>query len=427
MEQKHNAADQIHLEAPGLSPFPPELLDNIRSANNNDPNDGITLAVENTQEEPPNSPEVEKMPESVIKLLLDRKEKGYQRGVDQDGHKVGLAFDPGAYAGVVSLSMAKSLQEAGLLDYVDAFYGLSAGGVNAAYVAMGQIEEGIDTYVNLMPDNGLLQMPSLKPPRSLKMNLDVLREAVYKIHPLKIKELVASRIPVVVGGTNLSKPLTPGTIFRSTEVDPDNPEEFIEQMIMGCNLPVIAGGPIKDKHGDEYSDATLAWANTVALAKADGCTEVLSLSNFAPTDKDISTRKLEAINKISGAIGDRYMAFKRPREYKQMIREQGRLWKIAHPLSYMLESVMGEGFLEYEIPSYSEALKKNSAAEKSYSEGLFIEDGVTVERIYPPNLPGLPELLTADKKRLRVGIYAGSLAVDQVLQNATGNQLTEAA
>jgi len=425
MEQKHGAADQIHLEAPKLSPFPPELIDNLRSARDSNLKETDTLPEEKMEEASTDSPELDKMPSSVLKILMDRKESGYQRGVDNDGHKVGLAFDPGAYAGVVSLSMARALQEAKLLDYVDAFYGLSAGGVNAAYVAMGQIEEGIDTYVNLMPDNGLLQMPSINPPKPLKMNLDVLRDAVYRDHPLKIKELIESNIPVVVGGANLSDPLLPAKIFRSTEVNPDHPEEFIEQMIMGCNLPVIAGGPIKDARGHEYSDATLAWANTVELAIADKCTEVLSLSNFAPLDKDGSTLKTDAVNLVAGSVGDRYMASKRPEEYKQMIREQKLAWKIAHPLQSFAEAVMGEG--PYIIPSYSEALKKNSADEKSYSEGLFVEDGVTVERIYPPDLPGLPELLTADKERLNIGIHAGNLAVEQALQQATDKELSTAA
>src|SRR3990167_8892781 len=76
-------------------------------------------------------------PESLtpVAILQKRKESGYKPGEDDDGHKVGLAMDPGGYAGVVSLAMAAELDKQGLLDYVDGYYGLSVGNVNAIYVA----------------------------------------------------------------------------------------------------------------------------------------------------------------------------------------------------------------------------------------------------------------------------------------------------
>jgi hypothetical protein len=105
--------------------------------------------------------ETARQPESVLKLLLERVDRGYRRGIDNDGHKIGLAFDPGGLAGVVSEAMAKKLSITGVLDCVDGFYGLSAGGLNAIYTAAGQIDDGMDCYVNLMPDNKLiLRQPS---------------------------------------------------------------------------------------------------------------------------------------------------------------------------------------------------------------------------------------------------------------------------
>src|SRR5665213_910494 len=264
-------------------------------------------------------PEKERLPESVLKILMDRKERGYRRGIDNDGRKVGLTFDPGAYSGVVSLAMARKLQAAGLLECVDAFYGLSAGGVNAAYAAMGQLKEGMDTYVNLMPDNGLLQFPSLFPPKSLKMDLDVLRQAVYEQHPLKIKELIDSKIPVVVGVSDLSNPDNPAKMFKSTEADSRNPNEFIEQMIMGCNLPFIAGSPIQDSEGHKYTDATMAWSSPVELAIRDGCTEVLSLANFAPPPQEIKTLKSKLATIVTGQVGNRYLEHHMSEEYKDCL------------------------------------------------------------------------------------------------------------
>jgi len=434
--QEAHAADDLHAEFPSLSPRLPEIAENSSEyARAEEEALGAVALSENpapeTEAKPDNKPEIEESYESVLKLLLERKQNGYRRGIDNDGHKIGLAFDAGAYAGVVSLAMARKLQVAGLLDYVDAFYGLSAGGVNAAYAATGQIKEGMDAYVNLMPDNNLVELPSiwqiLLRKKKIKMDLNVLRKAIYKDHPLKIDELFESKVPVIVGVTDLTDPYHADRMFRST--DAEKPEEFIEQLIAGCNLPVIAGGPIVGKDGHQYTDGTMAWANSVELAMKDGCTEVLSLANSAvSSDEDKSIRSKvvgTAAGSIAGVIGNQYLVNKRPDEVHDDIRAKETkllLDKLRHPLEHLVESIT-DGDITYTPQKYQEVLARKRKSELDYSHGVFVKKNaswrgdVTVERIYPPDIAGLPELLTADKKRLRIGIRAGRLAIRKSMEN----------
>jgi hypothetical protein len=62
-------------------------------------------------------------------------------------------------------------------------------------------------------------------------------------------------------------------------------------------------------------------------------------------------------------------------------------------------------------------LKGKSVSQKNFKDRLFIDEGVNVERIYPPDIPELPELLTMDKKKLLVGVKAGKLAVKNAISS----------
>jgi predicted patatin/cPLA2 family phospholipase len=363
--------------------------------------------------------ETERQPESVIKLLLDRVERGYRRGVDDDGHKVGLAFDPGGLAGVVGQAMAQKLEPTGILNCVDAFYGLSAGGLNALYTAAGQLQEGIDCYVDLMPDNGLVSMPTLLPPRLPKMDLEVVRDALYKERRVDVEKISKEKVPVVIGATDLTAPTRRAVIFRSTDNDPNHPELILDQAIAGSHIPKVAGEPVTLGDGRQYTDATMSWSNTVELARADGCTDVLSLANLA-----LDIDKLESDSKsaefLIGHLGDRYLDNNGPKLPKPY---QGPTFKeyLSHPINSVeqriLDSLGGDTGDYWDIKRYTDVLKRKSASQKNFKDRLFIDEGLNVERIYPPDIPELPELLTMDKKRLLTGVKAGSIAVKIALRS----------
>ena len=360
------------------------------------------------------SPEIEQAHESVLAVLLERQSSGYKRGVDNDGRKIGLTFDMGAYAGVISLAMAKKLETAGLLEYIDAFYGLSAGGVNAAFAATGQIKEGIDTYMNLMPDKGLVQ---LFPMRKTVMDLNVLREAITEDHPLKVNELMRGGIPVVIGITDMDSPYQRAVAVKSTDTNPEHPEQFIDALIRGCNYPILAGGPILDQNGRKNTDGGMAWTSAMELAAQDGCTHILSLANNVPLDLEKSrTLVSRPAGHLITKIGQRYIeegGTKRPPTYS--IAE-----KIFNPIGTYLDDLMStlSGDKSEHIHDYKNVVRDRLEPPHIFTEEFYKYQGAQVERIYPQDLPELPGMLTKDKKRLRLGIKAARLSVRGALKRA---------
>src|SRR5665213_1250230 len=216
------------------------------------------------------SAELERQAESILSMLIESQKNGYRRGIDDDGHKVSLAFDAVGLAGVVSAAMARKLEVIGLLDYVDAFYGLSAGSFNALYAACGKLRQGIDIYKDIAPDNHLVKPGKTFPPKLPSMNLDVLREAFYHSRAIDVKKIVGEKIPVVIGATDLSDPLGRNAMFRSTDLDIEDADQLIEQALAGGHIPMVSGPPIELENGHSYTDATMSWENTVELAIADG-------------------------------------------------------------------------------------------------------------------------------------------------------------
>jgi len=361
--------------------------------------------------------EFERQPESVIKLLLDRVQRGYRRGIDDDGHKVGLAFDAGGMAGVVSGAMAQELEPTGILNVVDGFYGLSAGGFNALYIAAGQIQEGIGIYTDVFPDNGFIDMPKVVPPQKPTMSLDVLRDTVYKTRKLNVKKIVEEKIPVILGATDLSDPLKRPVIFRSTDLRPEEADKLIEQAIAGSHIPVVAGEPVALENGKRYTDATMSWSSTVELARTDGCTDVLSLSNSAFDSKEPSSG-MKSATFVIGRFGDRYLDKNSPELPKLYQGPSLGEW-VFHPLDSLArricDAIVGDTGWYWDVNKYSDVLKRKTESEKLFRNQVFVEDGVNVERVYPPDIPELPELLTMDRKRLLAGVRAGSLAVKNTI------------
>jgi hypothetical protein len=364
-------------------------------------------------------PEHEKDHESVLAVLLERQKIGYQRGVDNDGRKVGISFDMGSYGGIISLAMVRKLQVAGLLDCVDGFYGLSSGGVNAAFAATGQVKEGMDTYLNLMPDNGLIKPGQLFPPRLPQMDLDVLRNAITKDHPLDLEKLVVKGAPaVVIGATDIDDPYHRNKVYKTSELDPEHPEEFIDQLVLGCNYPILAGGPLKAKNGNKTTDAGMAWESAMEIAASDGCTHILSLANLPPLKKS-SERRVPAkiLNSLISKAGQHYIdtqGTKRPSIYS--FRE-----RISNPVGVFLEdfylTLSGDG-TDYSHHDYKRIVKSRDEAPYIFSEEFYKYHGAQVERIYPPDLEGLPGLMTPEKKQLRLGIKAGRLSIRESLKTA---------
>jgi len=314
--------------------------------------------------------------------------------------------------------MARKLSFTGMLDVVDCFYGLSAGGFNALYAASGELKEGIEIYKDLAPDNGLVKPAKLLPPKLPEMDLGVLEDALYTSRPVNVRKIVEQKIPVVIGATDLSDPLKRPVMFRSTDLQPEQADRLIEQSLAGGHIPVLAGPP-REENGHTYTDATMTWANTIELAKADGCTDVLSLANFAKPETTSVGRKARAAEFIAGTVGDKYLDKHSPKLPKIGAIDL-KSW-LLHPFESMEQKILGMLTGDYDVwdvKTYKEALKRKADAETQFTEDSFNYQGVNVERLYPPDIPGLPDLLTMDKKKLRTGIRGGRLAVRGALRTS---------
>lgn len=301
----------------------------------------------------------------LLKILQDRKANDYEAGSFSDGRKVGLAFEGGAYAGVVGLKMAEKLAEAGLLDYVDGYYGVSVGAVNAIYAATRQFQDGYDSYM-IMPGRFSPELPKVG-----RINMDILRQAITKDYPVDFTRLNA-KVPVVIGATRLED--SQAVKFKSTDTDPklkkrDNELRFIERLMEGAHTPLLSrGGTALYEDGYHYSDAVQTWGSSAELAVEDGCSDVIVLDNVLPKDE---------IKPGAWAMTvDRYM-------------------------KYFNADVKQEEL-------YSTQLRNRTKTTRNLK--------ANVQSIFPENLPGLPDYLTSDRERLGIGMDAAELAIQKLLE-----------
>ncbi len=318
-----------------------------------------------------------------IGILERRKESGYRPGEDEDGHKVGLAMDPGGYAGVVSLAMAAELDKLGLLDYVDGYYGVSVGNINALYVATKQFEEGLDVYTDLMPGRFSTKRKSGLP----QAHLDVLEQAIMKDRPFK-PERLPEKVPVVIGVTRLDTS-DKKVKFRSSDMPIG---EFIKWALRGCHLPGLMPKPEQAEDGHYYSDSTLTWMSAIELAEEDGCTEIISLANVLPKKRGLPGKMAVGAMK---KYGDWFM-----NQYDPEAKDK-------NPL---LASSIEEG-------RYEQLIELKESLGDHIRGTLFIDDnGAVVERLYPHQMEGLPGLMTSERRSMVTGMHAGALAVQNHLE-----------
>ena len=124
---------------------------------------------------------------------------------------------------------------------------------------------------------------------------------------------------------------------------------------------------------------------------------------------------------VIGRFGDRYLDKNSPKLPKWGYQPSSWGERLFHPLNSferrILAGLAGDtGKYIYDIDKYTDVLKRKAESEQLFREQAFVQGGVNVERLYPPDMPELPELLTMDRKRLLAGVRAGSLAVKNTLR-----------
>lgn len=305
------------------------------------------------------------MASNPIEVLSRRAGSGYQPGIDNDGHKIGITFEAGGYSSVISLAMASELDQAGLLSRADALYGLSSGAVNAAYAAADQITEGLDTYVRIMPDEKFASFRrGIKKP---VVDISLLEKVLRAYHPLNTEKLHDEN-EVVFGLTRLEDRRALTT--KTSRLDPD---ETVDWLLRGCHLPIVAG-PAPTDGIYHYADAALSHYSSIHLAINDGCTEIVSLAN-----------------------------------------QTARRHKVARPVGSLVGRWMN-GYSIVPVPDFNSFCRKKTEALDEVSKERFVKAGVMVLRCYPEDTGNLPGLLTGDKERLRQAVAAGQSSVEEMLR-----------
>lgn len=285
-----------------------------------------------------------------------------------DTFKIGLAFDTGGYAGIVSSAMSQTLSRHKLLPYFDGFYGLSAGGLNAAYAASDQIQNALNVYRIDLPANNFGKKRQLLF-RRLVMDIQVLKRAVTQNHPLDLQRALDASANVVCGVTALKSQKALLVQLRDK-----GPDVFLQNLLWGCHVPIASGAPSYDQKQNYYADGGLSWISSIHLAIEDGCTHVLSLAN----------RPLGS--------------YKHPSLTIKLVAR----WLESYSPGY------GKVFTDF-YRLKSRELRRLQVKQLTYQ-------GVSVTRCFPESAKNLPSLFSYDEVRLSAGVRAGHDAMEQLLK-----------
>ncbi len=207
--------------------------------------------------------------DSVLALLKQRKESGYDASRDEDGHKVALMFEGGAMAGLVSAAAGASLAELGYATCFDTVYGTSSGALNATYFVAGQAQDVLDVYrLDTMDSDfmGVWRWPD-------QVNVKWLAERITQDGPrqLNLANIAASATELKVSTTDVE---TGRTRYFSNKTDPL--DTIIPATIASGSTPMfVTHREVID--GREYSDGLVRDGVQTRAVMDDGHTHVVGL------------------------------------------------------------------------------------------------------------------------------------------------------
>lgn len=204
----------------------------------------------------------------VLRVVLERARTGSQPGTRDDDHVVCLAIEGGGMRGAVSAGMCLVLEAAGLTPAFDRIYGVSAGALNGAALAMGQSALSATHYEDaatrrvIHPARPLVGRPVV--------DLDLLFE-----------DVIAARKPLAFAA------LRRGPEFRAVATslttgeaavlrDFADLDELMLAVRASAALPRLAGG-LPSFRGTPMADGGLVEAIPYERALREGATHVLVL------------------------------------------------------------------------------------------------------------------------------------------------------
>lgn len=217
----------------------------------------------------------------VLEELRARRKSGSTPGGRRDANdpvKVGLAVEGGGMRGVISAAMLCALEDLGMASAFDAVYGCSSGALNGAYFLAGDCWYPLSIYYDDLPVKRFVDFRRPLRGRSI-VDMDyVFDDVMEERKPLDYQAVLKSDVPLHVAITSVDRRTT--LVVRDFEDEAD----LKAGLRASSWLPGAVQGTA-DFRGERAIDGGVLTAHPYAVAAADGCTHVLSLSThpiFAP-------------------------------------------------------------------------------------------------------------------------------------------------
>jgi predicted patatin/cPLA2 family phospholipase len=327
----------------------------------------------------------------VLELVRNRRQAGSGPGEHGDGCKLGLAVEGGGMRGVVSAAMLTALDDLGVRSVFDSVYSCSSGSVNAAYFAGGETWYPLTIYFDDLATKQFVDMRRFWSRRGI-LNLDyVFEQVLEKVKPLDYDRILGSPTSFQVAVTLVDE------LRTECVADFRDKEDLREGLRASCWLPVAVPGA-GEFRGRRAVDGGVLTAHPYALALADGCTHVLSLSTKplkAPPTRASAGRRFSAfyMERIKRGLGRGYIAsLERYRGQRRRLQEwmtepgEGPFVLDLVPLPWMPEVRRHEMSLGALMTAARQAHAVMSAAVM----------GVPAARIRDGSFASLPRFITVD-------------------------------
>ncbi len=300
--------------------------------------------------------------ESVQALLLSRRQRGYRAGVDDDGARVGLVVEGGAFRAVHSAGAVFALHRLGFQQVFDGVYGTSSGAINAAYFLAGQVEWATLCYYRHLATRQLfnpLRWPDLG---DIHWLFDLWIDGE---NPLDVGAVMRSRSDFYISATDIE---TAETRYFSNRTD--RPEVVVPALKASCSTPLFVSNQERID-GRLYNDGMVRASLPVAKAIDDGCTHLLALLTRPWGHRDRYSRSLALWIKL------RLRSY--PEAYRRAFLEEYRTYNAA------LEVVADGGgrLVTWAIaPAPGELVVKNGEVDSQRLRRAAHEGAVRVARMF---------------------------------------------
>jgi predicted patatin/cPLA2 family phospholipase len=244
---------------------------------------------------------------SVVELISARKEALDAGSELCDGFKLGLAVEGGGMKGVVSGAMLIALDDLGLRDVFDGYYGTSSGSMNLAYFLSGRRWDALTMYYDILGQSRFVSPARALARRGPVMDMGLLYDEIMEhVLPLDYDAVLAASPSLHVGVSSLDD------LAGVVKTDFSGRDELKAFLQAGAWVPILAGGAA-EIDGMRYLDGGVFFPHPMYAAQDSGCTHVLTLrtryDSLGGGRSMVWHYYLRAyLNRLEQGAGDCYMA-----------------------------------------------------------------------------------------------------------------------